>query len=268
MFKRFCEDIKCVLERDPAARNAFEVVTTSPGLYAIWFHRLSHRLWRMRLKWLGRFISTFSRFLTGVEIHPAATIGRRFFIDHGMGIVIGETAEIDEDCSLYHGVTLGGTTWEPGKRHPTLKKGVIIGAGAKVLGPITIGENARIGANSVVVKDVPANVSMVGIPAREMTKRPTVDPEKQLELSEKMGFDAYGVVKDMHDPIAHAITGMLDHMHAIESRMSKIIESLEKQGVNVDDLDMPSLSCQDFSPFDNGMHNNKGKKSNNGDDKK
>lgn len=249
MFTRFREDIKCVLERDPAARNAFEVLTTSPGLYALWFHRLSHRLWRMHLKWVARFISTISRFLTGVEIHPAAKVGRRFFIDHGMGIVIGETAEIADGCSIYHGVTLGGTTWESGKRHPTLEKGVIIGAGAKVLGPITVGADARVGANSVVVKDVPAGVTVVGIPAREVTKRPTVDVTKQAELSETMGFDAYGVVKDMRDPIAHAITGMLDHMHAMESRMGKIIENLKSQGVNVDDLLIPPLTDKDFSPF-------------------
>ena len=156
MFERIREDISSVFYRDPAARNTFEVLTAYPGLHALWLHRIARRLWDARLLWLGRMVSHFGRWLTGIEIHPGATIGRRFFIDHGMGVVIGETAEIGDDCTLYHGVTLGGTSWDKGKRHPTLEDGVVIGAGAKVLGPITVGQNARIGSNSVVVRNVPA----------------------------------------------------------------------------------------------------------------
>ena len=166
MFSRLKEEIAVVFERDPAARNTWEVITCYPGFHAMLFHRFAHWLWGARLHWLARLTSHFSRWLTGIEIHPGATIGRRFFIDHGMGVVIGETAEIDDDCTLYHGVTLGGTSWNKGKRHPTLGKGVVVGAGAKILGPITIGAGARIGSNAVVVKEVPAGATAIGIPAR------------------------------------------------------------------------------------------------------
>ena len=159
MFQRIRDDIRIVFERDPAARSTLEVLLTYPGLHAVWVHRLSHVLWRWRLKLLARVLSQLTRWFTGIEIHPGASIGNRFFIDHGMGVVIGETAEIGDDCTLYHGVTLGGTSWERAKRHPTLGKNVVVGAGAKILGPITIGENARVGSNSVVVKDVPANAA-------------------------------------------------------------------------------------------------------------
>ena len=166
MFQTIKEDIDSVFARDPAARSVFEVVTCYPGFHARLIHRMSHRLWRAKFKWLARFLSHLGRFLTGVEIHPGATIGRRFFIDHGMGVVIGETAEIGDDVTLYHGVTLGGTSWKEGKRHPTLGKGVVVGAGAKILGPITIGDGAKIGSNAVVGRDVPANATVVGIPGR------------------------------------------------------------------------------------------------------
>ena len=165
MFKNIRADIRCVFDRDPAARNTFEVLTTYPGLHALMHYRLAHWCWTHHLKYLARVISFFSRWFTGVEIHPGATIGSGFFIDHGMGVVIGETAEIGNNVTLYHGVTLGGTTWNKGKRHPTLKDGVVIGAGAKVLGPIEIGENGRVGSNAVVTKDVPANVVVAGNPA-------------------------------------------------------------------------------------------------------
>jgi serine O-acetyltransferase len=148
MFERLREDIACVFERDPAARNGFEVLTTYPGLHAVLMHRLSHGLWNRELKWLARFLSNVARLFTGIEIHPGAQIGRRFFIDHGMGVVIGETAVIGDDCTLYHGVTLGGTSWEKGKRHPSLGRDVVVGAGAKVLGPIEIGDGVRIGSNA------------------------------------------------------------------------------------------------------------------------
>ena len=163
MFSRIKEDINSVFDRDPAARTVFEVLTNYPGLHAVWVHRLSHKLWKWDLKWLARTFSTIARWLTGVEIHPGATIGRRFFIDHGMGVVIGGTAEIGDDVTLYQGVTLGGTSWKAGKRHPTLMDNVVIGAGAQVLGPITIGKGGKVGSNSVVVKDVPDNMTAVGI---------------------------------------------------------------------------------------------------------
>jgi serine O-acetyltransferase len=166
MFKHLKEDINCVFQRDPAARNTFEILTTYPGIHAVIMHRLSHRLWQANWKWLARVLSTFMRWLTGIEIHPGAEIGRRFFIDHGMGVVIGETACVGDDCTLYHGVTLGGTTWQQGKRHPTLGNDVVVGAGAKILGPITIGNGARIGSNAVVVKPVPDGATVVGIPGR------------------------------------------------------------------------------------------------------
>ena len=166
MFNQIKEDISVVFERDPAARTHWEIITTYPGVHALIIHRLSHWLWRKRLFWLARFISHIARWLTGIEIHPGATIGHRVFIDHGMGVVIGETAVIGNNCTLYHGVTLGGTSWNKGKRHPTLEEGVVIGAGAKVLGPIIVGKGAKIGSNAVVVKDVPAEATAVGIPAR------------------------------------------------------------------------------------------------------
>jgi serine O-acetyltransferase len=166
MFRHLKEDIASVFERDPAARSTWEVVTCYPGFHALVLHRISHWVWGHSWKWLGRFMSHMGRWLTGIEIHPGATIGRRVFIDHGMGVVIGETAHIGNDVTLYHGVTLGGTSWSKGKRHPTLEDGVVIGAGAKVLGPITVGKDARIGSNAVVVKDIPAGATAVGIPAR------------------------------------------------------------------------------------------------------
>ena len=172
MFDRIREDIRSVYDRDPAARNALEVLTTYPGLHAIWMHRLSHALWQRRIRWLARWLSSLTRWLTGIEIHPGAKIGRRFFIDHGMGVVIGETAEIGDDCTIYHGVTLGGTSWNEGKRHPTLEDGVVIGAGAKILGPITLGHACRIGSNAVVLKDVAAGDTVVGIPGRSVKTAP------------------------------------------------------------------------------------------------
>ena len=167
---RFIEDIQSVFNRDPAARNTFEIITCYSGVQAMLFYRLTNRLWLLKLKWLARFIAMLSRWFTGVEIHPGATIGRRFFIDHGMGVVIGETAEIGDDVTLYHGVTLGGTTWQKGKRHPTLGNNVVIGAGAKILGPITLGDNVRVGSNSVVVKSIEAEKTVVGVPGRVSPK--------------------------------------------------------------------------------------------------
>jgi serine O-acetyltransferase (EC 2.3.1.30) len=249
MFKRVREDIQSVFARDPAARNAFEVLTTYPGLHAIWWHRLSHKLWTWRCYWLARFVSTISRWLTGVEIHPGAKIGRRFFIDHGMGVVIGETAEIGDDVTIYHGVTLGGTSWNQGKRHPTLGNGVVIGAGAKVLGPLVIGENARIGSNAVVVKDVPAEVTVVGIPARVARSAATSETsevtKRRQEIAKQYGFDAYAISADNPDPVATAIGRMLDHVHLLDQKVSDLCCAVNKLGGNVCE-EIPDVDLDDM----------------------
>src|SRR5579859_1069641 len=190
MFRHLREEIASIFERDPAARSTWEVLTCYPGLHAILIHRVSHWLWSQRVRWIGRMLSHIGRFLTGIEIHPGATIGRRVFIDHGMGVVIGETAEIGDDCTLYHGVTLGGTTWNRGKRHPTLGRGVVIGAGAKVLGPINVGDGAKIGSNAVVVKDVPPGGTAIGVPARILLEDQARSRE---EKAASLGFSAYAV---------------------------------------------------------------------------
>ena len=244
MFERIKEDIQCVFERDPAARNAFEVLTTYPGFLAIRVHRMSHWLWNQGLQWLARVLSNVARLVTGIEIHPGARIGRRFFIDHGMGVVIGETTEIGDDCTLYHGVTLGGTSWNKGKRHPTLGSDVVIGAGAKVLGPIVISDGVRIGSNAVVLKDVPAGVTVVGVPGRLVTGVVEMD-EKRQAIAKKMGFDAYGSTRDMPDPVATAINGMLDHIHVMDERLEDMCRSLKELGVEISDLQLPDLgSCE------------------------
>lgn len=231
MFETIKEDIRVVFERDPAARGTLETLLACPGLHAILCHRINHWLWKKQLYLLGRIGSHIARFLTGVEIHPGATIGRRFFVDHGMGIVIGETAEVGNDCSIYHGVTLGGTTWQKGKRHPTLEDGVIIGAGAKVLGPITLGKNSRVGSNAVVVKDVPAGATVVGIPGRVIIKKQAGDIKaaQREAMAKKIGFDAYGLSKDMPDPIENAINSMLDHMHKVDKELEELKQQLEER---------------------------------------
>jgi serine O-acetyltransferase len=237
MLDRIREDIRCVFERDPAARTTWEVITCYPGFHARTLHRLSHCLWRWNLKWPGRFVSHVARWLTGIEIHPAAVIGRRFFIDHGMGVVIGETAEIGDDVTLYHGVTLGGTTWNKGKRHPTLGNGVIAGAGAKMLGPIVIGNNAKIGSNAVVVKDVPAGATAVGIPARILDGG---QQEARAQMEEKVGFPAYGVSGDMNDPMAKAMHSLLNHIVRIDRRIEQILLQLERAGIQYSDAEVKS----------------------------
>jgi serine O-acetyltransferase len=225
MLARIREDIACVFDRDPAARSTWEVITCYPGFHALLIHRLAHAFWRIKLRWLARFTSHCSRFLTGIEIHPGAKIGRRAFIDHGMGVVIGETAELGDDCTLYHGVTLGGTTWNKGKRHPTLGRGVVIGAGAKVLGPIVVGDGARIGSNAVVVKDVPPGATAVGIPARIILDEQDKTRE---EKAAKLGFSAYAVTsKAEDDPFAKAVQGLLDHSVDMDKRIELILKEID-----------------------------------------
>jgi len=247
MFSRIREDLHCVFDRDPAARSAFDILTAYPGFHALIMHRLNHRLWKWGLRWLARWLSTIVRWFTGIEIHPAACIGRRFFIDHGMGVVIGETAEIGDDCTLYHGVTLGGTSWKKGKRHPTLGNNVVVGAGAKVLGPITLGTGARVGSNAVVVKDVPAQATVVGIPGhlvKTRAKGPVQegDHKKRKAFAEKIGFDAYGTSDgDMPDPVANAVNAMLDHINAMDDKMENMCQALKSLGMEVADLNLPEL---------------------------
>ena len=197
MFRAIKEHIDTVFKEDPAARSTLEVLLCYPGLHATLLHRLSHRLWEWRLPLLPRFLSHLGRFLTGIEIHPGATIGRRFFIDHGMGVVIGETAEIGDDCTLYHGVTLGGVKWEKTKRHPTLGRRVVIGAGAQVLGPILVGDGAKVGSNAVVVRDVPAGATAVGIPARIVTEVDVQRREKQAVTGRHKAFRACAIRRSM-----------------------------------------------------------------------
>ena len=218
MFSRIREDIRCVFERDPAARSVFEVVTCYPGFHALQLHKVNHALWSMGLCWLARMGSHVARFLTGIEIHPGAVIGRRVFIDHGMGVVIGETAEVGDDCTLYHGVTLGGVSWNQGKRHPTLGTGVVVGAGAKILGPFIVGDRAKIGSNSVVVKPVPAGATVVGIPARVV--------EHGAEVA-RAAFDAYAVSADLDDPLNKALLSLGSRTDDLDGRLADILRRLD-----------------------------------------
>jgi serine O-acetyltransferase len=252
MFERLREDIQSVFHRDPAARNAFEVLTCYPGMHAIWLHRLSHYLWTLDWKWLARVVSNFGRWLTGIEIHPGATIGRRFFIDHGMGIVIGETAEIGDDVTLYQGVTLGGTSWNKGKRHPTLESGVVVGAGAKVLGPFTVGAGAKVGSNAVVTKAVPAGATVVGIPGRIIIKSDDDVEAKRKAIAEKLGFDAYGVSEDMPDPVARAIGQLLDHLQAVDARLEGMCGALNALGSDYCAKELPALRDEVFDCVKDG----------------
>ena len=243
MFRYLREDIRAVFDRDPAARSFWEVLTCYPGIHALILHRLAHWFWGHRLRWLARFTAHVSRFLTGIEIHPGASIGRRFFIDHGMGVVIGETAEIHDDVTLYHGVTLGGTSWNKGKRHPTLESGVVIGAGAKVLGPITISAGAKVGSNAVVTKAVPAGATAVGNPARVLDN--SEQSRQRQQQAEKMGFSAYAVGRDQDDPLAKAIHGLLDHAAETDRRFASLLRELDAQGVKCDD---EVLAADRFDP--------------------
>ncbi|MBT0668318.1 serine O-acetyltransferase [Novosphingobium profundi] len=211
LFAMLREDVGCVAARDPAANGPLEVLLTYPGVHAIIWHRLANRLWRARLRFAARFLAWFARVLTNVDIHPAATIGRRFFIDHGAGVVIGETAEIGDDVTLYHGVTLGGTSWAPGRRHPTLEDGVLVGCGAKILGPITVGKGARVGANSVVVDPVPPMMTVVGIPGRLVRA-----PAERRRVSGRIDLDHHL----MPDPVGEAVAELLDRIDFLEARLA------------------------------------------------
>ncbi|MFZ5522168.1 MAG: serine O-acetyltransferase [Pseudomonadota bacterium] len=229
-FQRLREDIACILERDPAARTAWEVLTCYPGLHALAMHRVAHACWVRGLRWLGRFISQLARFLTGIEIHPGATIGRRVFIDHGMGVVIGETAEVGDDCTIYQGVTLGGTSLTRGaKRHPTLGKGVIVGANSQVLGSFTVGDGARIGSNAVVVKPVPAGATAVGNPARILKADPRQDEQaaQREKVAERMGFSAYGATQG-DDPVSMALRGLIDNAAGHEHQITLLWQAIQK----------------------------------------
>lgn len=243
MFERLREDIDVVFERDPAARSTWEVLTCYPGLHALVWHRVVvNRLWRFGARWLARWLAHWSRWFTGIEIHPGANIGRRVFIDHGMGIVVGETAEIGDDCTLYHGVTLGGTSWNKGKRHPTLGRSVVVGAGAKILGPLLIGDGAKVGSNAVVVRDVPPGATAVGIPARVVTGEDAIRRE---EKAAKIGFSAYGISADMNDPMVQAIHALLDHAAEADQRMEKLIVLMQQEGVDCADA---KATAERFDP--------------------
>ena len=234
MFSRIHSDIQCILDRDPAARTAWEVLTCYPGLHAVVMHRWAHACWHMGFKWLGRFISNFSRWVTGIEIHPGAKLGERVFFDHGMGIVIGETAEIGDGCTIYHGVTLGGTSLYKGaKRHPTLGQNVVIGAGAKVLGGFTVGDGAKVGSNAVVTKPVPQGATAVGNPARIIQEDADVQREA---TASKMGFSAYGVTQN-DDPLSQAMRGLIDNAASQELQITMLWQALEKMNSNAGNSD-------------------------------
>ena len=238
MFSRLREDIACIRERDPAARSNWEVLTCYPGLHALLLHRWAHAFWRRRWFWLGRFTSHVARFFTGIEIHPGATIGRRVFIDHGMGVVIGETAEVGDECTIYQGVTLGGTSLTRGaKRHPTLGNGVIVGANSQVLGGFTVGDGARVGSSAVVMKPVPPGATAVGNPARIIQ----ADAEATREATAaKMGFSAYGITQG-DDPVAQAMKGLIDNAGSHEHQIALLWQAIEKLSARAREL--PSADC-------------------------
>lgn len=243
--KQLKDDVNAVFDRDPAARNAWEVVLTYPGIHALIMHRAAHQLWNKELKFAARSVAYVSRAVTGIEIHPAAKIGKRFFIDHGMGVVIGETAEIGDDVTLYHGVTLGGVSWNSGKRHPTLEDGVVVGAGSKVLGPFTVGKNAKIGSNTVVVKPVPAGATMVGTPARMVSAQKTSD-DQRAKYAQKIGFQAYGALPDMPDPVVDGFKKLLDQLQTTDEQIKVLKEAMCKLDPEFCDVKYDSLTEKDL----------------------
>ena len=237
IFSLLKKDIEVVFDRDPAARNWFEVLTAYPGVHAVVLHRLNHWLWNKGLKWLARMFSHIVRWITGIEIHPGAKIGRRFFIDHGMGVVIGETAEIGDDCTLYQGVTLGGTTWDAGKRHPTLGNDVVVGAGAKVLGPFTVHDGARIGSNSVVLKEVAKGETMVGIPAHAIGSPEYNRAAGKMDSS----FDAYGQSAETIDPVGESISELCQQIHALSKFNQSLLSKLKEANIDLGDVQIPDI---------------------------
>ncbi len=253
MFDRIREDIDSVFDRDPAARTSLEVLLNYPGIHVMIFHRMAHPLWNAGFKGLARWLSSVARFLTGIEIHPGARIGRRFFIDHGMGVVIGETAEIGDDVTLYHGVTLGGTSWDKGKRHPTLGNNVVVGAGAMVIGPVEVGAGAKIGSNAVVTKPVPAGATAVGNPARIVTRQEDDAAEQARRVfAAKIGFQAYAASPDLPDPVTEALRHLLDHMQQADVRMDRICESLGRLSPGFCDKKPDELKAEDLAALQNG----------------
>lgn len=248
MFSRLRSDIQCILDRDPAARTRWEVLTCYPGLHALVLHRRAHWFWQRGWHWLARFTSHLARFLTGIEIHPGATIGRRVFIDHGMGVVVGETAEIGDECTIYQGVTLGGTSLSKGaKRHPTLGRGVIVGANSQVLGGFTVGDGARIGSNAVVVKPVPPGATAVGNPARVLQAETEAVREA---AAAKMGFSAYGVTQG-DDPVSQAMKGLIDHASSQEHQVALLWQAIEKLSARARELPGDDCVPQDAHTTEN-----------------
>jgi serine O-acetyltransferase len=238
MFERLREDIACILERDPAARSSFEVLTCYPGLHALVLHRRAHWCWTHGMRWLGRFVSHLARFVTGIEIHPGASIGRRVFIDHGMGVVVGETAEIGDECTIYQGVTLGGTSLSKGaKRHPTLGRGVIVGANSQVLGGFTVGDGARVGSSAVVLKEVPPGATAVGNPARIIDAQSEAEREA---AAAKMGFSAYGLTQG-DDPVSQAMKGLIDNASGHEHQIALLWQAIEK--LSARSRELPTADC-------------------------
>ena len=227
MFNSLFDQVDSIIVRDPAARNRLEVITCYPGLHAVWIHRVSHGLWNLGLKWIARLLSMLARWITGIEIHPGAKIGRRVFLDHGLGIVIGETTEIGDDCTIYQGVTLGGTSLYKGvKRHPTLGKGVVVSAGAKVLGGFTVGDGARVGSNAVVLKEIPPGATAVGIPARIL--HPDLPQSTSADSKTKEYFSAYGVTPNVDDPVSMALKGLIDATLEQEAKIAALEKALAK----------------------------------------
>ena len=236
--------LQSIIDRDPAAKSKLSLILTYPGVKAVFFHRIANFFSVAKFDLIARIISQFSRFLTGIEIHPGAKIGKNLFIDHGMGVVIGETAIIGDDVTLYHGVTLGGTTWDKGKRHPTLNDGVVVGAGAKILGPFEVGKNARVGSNAVVTKAVPANATVVGIPGRIIERPSEAEQKLRQDLAEK--FDAYGMSSDLPDPVAKSLAAILDHMHAVDKKLHCMAAKMKELDASYIDETLPTLNVADF----------------------
>lgn len=226
MWQLIKEDVTCVFERDPAARNIFDVLTCYSGVHAMLFHRLNHWLWMHKMRWAARFLGNIARWLTGIEIHPGAQIGKRFFVDHGTGVVIGETAEIGDDVTLYQGVTLGGRTLSNGKRHPTLGNNVVVGAGAKILGPFLVGDDARIGSNAVVIDAVPEGATMVGVPARIVRCKDTsencLEMVKEGQSAEKPAFEAYAVAAVIEDDGDEALAALKQEIAELRAEIAEL----------------------------------------------